>query len=280
MSKMIQAYILIFLMVFTGSVAAGGRSYVYSVSGEGGDLSYSYVLESWDENSNLPNPCYNQFVCKIVVATQRDDGLASSSNVPSMELSRSDIKGVKTVGELGAIYKSYRQLPYSGKIKHKKAGGEMPCVTFFYRTDYSTSTSGSIPVPGAVCDSRPQVLQVCNVENNSDMTFDFGDVRTNENAEVTLKDYFHISCDYDTSVKIVVLTEAGGKLKLKHKNMEFQSAYVNLKVGDKYANDGLVLTVGQKIESVPISVSYKYESGLRPMAGAYSGSAVLVVLYP
>lgn len=123
---------------------------------------YGWTIEDWDttpgsSSSTAPNPCYGLGVCTIAINQAQDGGVGGSvlsQANPQCRLTAAEgTTGVRSMGELGDLYKKKCALPRSGIIQNtpRSTKNNAECVGLFYSTTGDRHASNGRLLPGSRC---------------------------------------------------------------------------------------------------------------------------------
>ncbi|HCR2983070.1 TPA: hypothetical protein ON183_002672 [Serratia marcescens] len=265
---------LLFFISSSTAYAGGIYSYITKSTGSPVDATYEYTVESWDEDIDIPNPCYGYFYCYVGIAHRHTDKGEKGGNM--VETYRLDnVRNIKTVGELGREYKKRRPLPYSGRMFHQGNWGELTteCVGIYYSPSNDIAY-GFHMMPGMVCGVAPPPAGICGFTNTLDVTLDHGPViSTAQHEPISVN--IGMSCSQQSKLKLYVKTANNGRLDLQGPG---SGVYSILRLNGILADKGLDILVGPSGTNVSLS-SQLFTNSLSS-AGSYVASAVIVLAVP
>ncbi|MCC4106648.1 MrpH family fimbial adhesin [Serratia ureilytica] len=261
------------LFLISSFSAYGGGIYSYisksTILPDGISFIYDYTIESWDEDIDIPNPCYGTRDCFVYITHKHSDNWDAGQQ--GFEGYTIDSRNLKTVGELGREYKKKRPLPYSGNLGHgdtnKKVSAE--CVAIYYIRDHSQDRK---VMPGMICGVAPPPAGICGFTNMSDITLDHGPVSASAQHDPRTVN-IGVSCSRPTPLKLYVKTGSNGRLDL---NGPGSGVYSTLRLNKVPADQGLDLQqVGPS--GVNVSLSSELHTNVSSTAGNYAGSAIVIL---
>ncbi|HIH8985054.1 TPA: hypothetical protein ACYUTL_004843 [Serratia marcescens] len=272
-SRFLIITLLFSLSSFT-AYAGGIYSYITKSTGSPEKAAYEYTVESWDEDIDIPNPCYGYFYCYIGIGHRHTDKGEVGGNL--VEVYRlSNVRYIKTVGELGREYKKLRPLPYSGIMLHEGGVRELTteCVGIYYIP--TNGSSGTFQMmPGMVCGVAPPPAGICGFTNTMDITLDHGSViSTAQHEPISVN--VGMSCSQQSKLKLYVKTANNGRLDLQGPG---SGVYSILRLNGVLADKGLDILVGPS--GTNVSLSSQLFTNSSTSAGSYVASAVIVLAVP
>ncbi len=269
--------ILAFLML---PMHVNGAIYSYiSRSEYSSSLSvYHYTVESWEDETSQANPCFGGSGCTLWIAHRHDESgnPGTTYNAKLDSNTAPEMTKVRTVGELGQIYKRYWSLPLSGTLEH--TGSKVPneCVGIFYRVAVPpVGLAYAQLLPGSICGVAPPPAGVCGFTDLSDIVLDHGTINLDESSSSRVEKSIEVQCSVASNLKLVIATGEQGKLVLS--GGEGAGFYSSLTLDGMYANDGVVLSnVGPAGRRVTLVSNLHAGTG----SGVFTGSAVMILAIP
>lgn len=133
---------------------------------------YQWTIQDWEttagsNTSAMPNPCYGLSVCSIAINLALDGrrGSSSAQANPQCGLTAADgTTRVRSMGELGELYKQKCALPISGHLQHtqQSAVHQAECVGLFYSTTGQRDAVDGQLLPGSRClNTSAKALGYC-----------------------------------------------------------------------------------------------------------------------
>jgi hypothetical protein len=255
------------------SQAGGIYSYINKSIGTTEKATYEYTIEAWDEDIDIPNPCYRNVYCEVGISHRHND--KGEPGPRSVEVYRLPLASQwKTVGELGKEYKTYRPLPYSGVLWHESGWGDKlttECVAIYYSVNLGPRTM----MPGSICGVAPPPAGICGFTNMANITLDHGPVSASSRHD-PISVNIGVSCSQSSKLKLYVKTAYNGRLDLRGPG---SGVYSILRLNGVLADQGLDLpAVGPA--GVNISLSSTLFTNSSSAAGNYEGSAIVILAVP
>ena len=144
---------------------------------------YHWTIQDWDttpgtHSSLLPNPCYGLSVCTVAINLaqegQRGVTFAQANSQCSLTAAEGSTR-VRSMGELGDLYKRKCALPMSGILQHtqQNAINNAECIGLFYSTTGDRHAAGGQLLPGSRCVDLAQRASYCEFTYRS-LNFNHG----------------------------------------------------------------------------------------------------------
>ncbi|PIF24072.1 MrpH family fimbial adhesin [Candidatus Pantoea floridensis] len=261
---------LMFLMLFLSlNSQAVIVTHVADIKRAGGIYNLRGYIDSWDENDNLPNPCFgvpSSTDCELRVVFY-DLVTKQYANVSS-SLFIGGVNNIKTIGELGTRFKQRFSIPL--ELIFVILANEDPTTKCFSLALYTQGTLFS-PVEGVKCATSPPDTLTCEIQGNANL--EHGEMTTNEVNGHKANTKFDISCNNDATLFLKAYGEAGSKnITLKSDKSLESAIYIN----DVRSDAGLKINIKKNIPAAIQITSELIKNG-ELEEGAFHGSGIFII---
>ena len=260
-------FLLFFLSLNSRAVII---THVADIKRTGGTYQIRGFIDSWDENDNLPNPCFG-----IPSSTGCDLSVVFYDSVPNKyAVINSDnilwgVYNIKTIGELGAAFKKKFPIPLA--LNFVINAHDDRTTKCFKLALYTTSFDLFGPIEGVKCETSPPDTLTCEIQGNANL--EHGEMTTNEVNGHKANTKFDISCNNDATLFLKAYGEAGSKnITLKSDKSLESAIYIN----DVRSDAGLKINIKKNIPAAIQITSELIKNG-ELEEGAFHGSGVFII---
>ncbi|CAI0975186.1 Uncharacterised protein [Serratia proteamaculans] len=275
-------WMLLLLGMAPGLACAQIYSYITESTGIPTSAKYKFVIDSWDREDTMPNPCFGQRMCAVGINhrhTPNEGGGTSDVDNPATIGSgpHPEIVKLKTMGELSRYYQSIYPLPQVGGTSHVGEARIQECVGLFYNihSPSSVRSNDSRIMPGSICGVAPPPIGVCGIEEQR-LDLQHGVLQESELAGNTARGSLRIVCSKKMNIVMHIRTGSHGRLDLGANSGIYSTLSVNGAVNDQgypFNNvdpTGVILNITSTLGVTGTTVK----------AGDYSGQTVAILVIP
>lgn len=244
-----------------------GVNYVY----------YDYVISSWStEEDSQPNPCYGYAYCWLHVNHRHTAAGTGGSADPAY--GQLNIGAAKTIGDVRKLWIAAHPMPNTGQTRHQGDVLTEECVGLFYvAKDIAAvyDTDPRILFPGSVCGLAPPPVGSCKLDG--DITLDYGSVSAASLNGKVISKTSSVTCSKDMAIQLWLFnpSDDSDQVPLRSDN----SIVAKLTLNGDSATAGKTINVTSGV-ATPFTVSSEALVSGSPEAGAFSGSAILLLAIP
>lgn len=255
-------------------------SYITKVTGTpgvGNTILYDYSISSWStEDDAQPNPCYGRGYCLLSVDHRHTDAGNGGSADPAY--SNINIGAAKTIGDVRRLWIAAHPLPNVGQTKHTGPVVTEECVGLFYVAKDAPPIYNEdlrILFPGSVCGLAPQPVGSCKLDG--DITLDYGSVTAASLNGKVISKTSSVTCSKDMAVQLWLFNPSDDSDQVPLRSDK--SIVAKLTLNGDSATAGKTINVTSGV-ATPFTVSSEALVSGSPEAGAFSGSAILLLAIP
>jgi hypothetical protein len=271
-----------FLILCLASWPGSARiySYISKSSGTKTNAKYEFVIASWDDVDYNSNPCYGLKRCVIGVNHLHDynhrGGVATVTPKVAVGSSTApDLLTVRTMGEVGRIFKRFYSLPIYGSTYHKGSMITNECVGIFWSGKSATNinVSSAELVTGSVCGIAPPPIGVCSISEER-IVLNHGSLTGDSLQGNVARGSLFVVCSQPTSVALTIRVDNNSRLSLGNNT----GVYSTLRINDKPGVSGYQFVALSSGATIPITSTLGVNGAVKP--GNYSGQTVAILAVP
>lgn len=280
----ILRYALIGLLLLVGLPAQGGSlGYITKVEDLGNYwYNFWFTIAYIDDDDPTPNPCYGGNPCAYRFTVGMKWGRKGQYALLSFPRAyRVDAINAKTLGDVGALFKSKISLPLTGMERGATPSNTMATFKFdetcfgLFRETYQGAIAGIVgsPVPGSTCGIAPAPFGVCKLVG--DIVLDHGTVNSdqvNGNQATTIA---NLECSQAMSVKVTATGVATTDVVLRADGSLTSSLQVNSIAGKTGATVDVLANT-----KTPVKFTSVLKTKGAVSAGPFSGSGTAILSIP
>lgn len=246
-------------------------------AGSGTTIYYDYSISSWStEDDAQPNPCYGSTYCWLHVNHRHfANGTGGTADATFKNI---NIGAAKTIGDVRKMWIAAHPLPNVGQTHHTGEVLAEECVGLFYVAKDSVpvyDTDPRILFPGSVCGLAPPPVGSCKLDG--DITLDYGSVTAASLNGKVISKTSSVTCSKDMAIQLWLFnpSDDSDQVPLRSDN----SIVAKLTLNGDSATAGKTINVTSGV-ATPFTVSSEALVSGTPEAGAFSGSAILLLAIP
>lgn len=269
MKPFLHSFIISLLLITPRFSFATILMHVYSVSKTSSLVRLKGYIDSWDEDDNTPNPCYNStedcFYSFQALTPGRSQMASRDMQFPA--------RSYKTIGEAGKAFKKKYSLPYRLEANYVSSDSDsdnylLSCITMGYYAIYGRTGDR---LPGVVCKTSPPEDLICTFTGNTNL--EHGILSANEIDNNEAESNLWLTCNKNTKMNLYAFGEAGNKYITLKTGGSLKS---QLLISNQEADNGIMVDVKANTPyAVPIK-SRLIKSG-EVEEGPFHGSGVITV---
>lgn len=176
-------------------------------------LDYHWTIQDWDttpgsSSSMLANPCYGLSACTIGINLAQQGLQVSGLNSANPQCYLTAAEGstrVRSMGELGELYKRKCSLPISGTIQttQRSVSTAPECVGLFYAITAEPHASNAKILPGSRCTDVAPRLGYCEF-GTSQLNLNHGVLTPAQisSGRHSVSDQIVIGCTVDSTAQV------------------------------------------------------------------------------
>ncbi|QJU38090.1 MrpH family fimbial adhesin [Serratia marcescens] len=229
-----------------------------------------FTVHYWDEDDNTPSPCNPKTLCLVAVGWQYEGQVGTL--VETLNIYPSN--NVKTVGEIGKLYRARFGIPHSGVKSGPTIGnrpGQKICFAMKYRSSGTPSYNVPALMPGDSCTYIDPIDPVaCYVHAPSTININHWVVNASDLNNSIASENVRVTCNKRANIRIRVTdTEIRMKKPNGADGNVSSKIYLN---GDYFMTPLVVNDIGSVL-----NVESRLSSSGDVSGGVLSGSTVMIV---
>lgn len=270
LKNIFRIFVITYIMIFSHYVSGAIGVQAERISMNSSQDAIEFIVHYWDEDDNTPSPCIGSTYCYVAVGWHYENqpGVLVESLVVNIN------KNVRTVGEIGRLYREKFGMPHSGVKSGKTIGnrpGQKICFAMKYQATGTPSMDVPALMPGNSCTYIDPIDPVaCYVHAPSTININHGVVNASELSNSTASENVRVTCNKRANVRVRVTDT-----EIRMKKSNGTDGNVSSKI---YLNGNYFMTtlVADDIGSM-LNIESRLSSSGDVSGGVLSGSTVMIV---